>query len=397
MDNFHFHLYTDVLFGKGVENHAGEMVKKHGGTKVLLVYGGGSVKKNGLYDRVVDSLNAEGIPFVDFGGVQPNPLLSKAWEGVELANKEGCDFFLAIGGGSAIDTAKGIALGVANPGVDFFETYYINKVTPPKMMPVGTIHTITATGSEMSRSSVLRDEANSRKQGFMHDPCRPVFALMNPEYTYTLPAYQTAAGAADVFAHTLERYFYPASSYLADAFGEAIMRNVVRVAPVALANPTDYESHAELMLSGSFAHNDLAGLGHLNLGQEGSCHALERQMGGLFNTTHGAGLAMLMPAWVEYTAAHSEDKSQYVKFATNVFGVEPDPEDDMKTITEGVRRFRAWVKEIGMPLTFKDMGIDHEGIELLIEKNAPAPGKTQGTRFPLTREDYANIYFSVEK
>ena len=395
MDNFEIQLYTDIVFGKGVEKLVGKKVKQFGGTKVLLVYGGGSVKKSGLYDTVVNAFKEEGIVFVDFGGVKPNPSLEKAYEGIELARKEGVDFLVAIGGASSIDTAKGIGLGLANPDKDIWNDFYINKQVPEKSVPLGTIHTISAAGSEQSRSSVLKDEKNNKKSGINSPVNRPVFALMNPELTYTVPAYQTAAGATDIFAHILERYFYPADTYLGDAFSEAMMKCVVKYAPIALSNPTDYESHAEVMLTGAYAHCDLNAIGRKNIAMEGSCHALERQMGGLFDTTHGAGLAILMPAWVEYTAEHMENPSQQYKFAVNVFDVEPNEADRMGVIKEGVKRFRAWLKSLDMPLKFSDMGLTKDDVMRLWEANAPKNGATQGTMFPLTDKDYLGIYLSV--
>ncbi|MBE5760271.1 MAG: iron-containing alcohol dehydrogenase [Clostridiales bacterium] len=396
MDNFSIQLYTDIVFGKDAEKQVGKKVRQHGGTKVLLVYGAGSVKRSGLYDTVVSCLAEEGIEYVDFGGIKPNPSLSKAREGIELARKEGVDFLLAIGGGSAMDTAKGIALGLANPENDIWADFYLAKKEPQKSFPVGTIHTLSATGSEQSRSTVLKDEENNQKSGINAAVNRPVFALMNPELTYTVPPYQTAAGAADIFAHVVERYFYPADTYLGDAFAEAMMRSVVKYSPIALANPTDYESHAELMLAGAYAHCDLAAIGRKNIAMDGSCHGLERQMGGLFDTTHGAGLAVLMPAWVLYTAEHMENPKQQYKFAVNVFGVEPNENDKMAVIREGVARFRAWLKGMGMPLTFSDMGLSEEDIEKLISANAPKNGATVGAMYPMTAEDYRNIYYSVK-
>lgn len=395
MDNFSIRLYTDIVFGKGVENQVGKKVREYGGTKVLLVYGGGSVKRSGLYDRVVESLAAEGIEYVDFGGIKPNPSLEKAYEGIALARRENVDFLLGIGGASSIDTAKGIGIGLANPDKDIWKDFYLAKVEPKKSVPLGTIHTISAAGSEQSRSSVLKDEANNKKSGINAAVNRPVFALLNPELTYTVPQYQKAAGAVDIFAHVVERYFYPADTYLGDAFSEAMMKSVIEYAKTMLENPEDYKSHAEIMLAGAYAHCDLAAIGRKNIAMEGSCHALERQMGGLFDTTHGAGLAVLMPAWYLYTAENMENPSQQYKFAVNVFGVEPNEADRMSVIREGAARFRAWVKSLGMPNSFSDMGLDENDIERLIEANAPAAGSTQGTMFPLTKEDYRNIYYSV--
>ena len=283
MENFQYHMYTDIVFGKGAEKQVAKKVKEYGGTKVMLVYGGGSVKRSGLYDIVVAELNDAGIPFIELGGVQPNPRLSLVKKGLEQAKAEGADFFLAVGGGSVIDTAKAIALGMVY-GDDFWKIFQ-KKLVPTQMAPVGTIHTISATGSETSRSSVIKDDLDTQhKFGFMLEPCRPVFALMNPEWTMTLPAYQTAAGASDIFAHTVERYFAEGDCYLGDKFCEGLLRSVVKYAPIAIKDPKNYDAHAELMLAGSFSHNDTTGLGRL--GMDGSCHGLETQVSGLFDTAH---------------------------------------------------------------------------------------------------------------
>ena len=259
--NYNIYFYTDILFGKGTETEAGKMVRKHGGTKVLLVYGGGSVKKSGLFDRVCSSLKTEEIPFVELGGVQPNPRRSLVEKGIKLAGDEKIDFLLALGGGSAIDTAKSIALAMANDG-EYWKFY--NGVQAEKMAPVGTIHTISAAGSETSRSTVIKDDLETgRKFGLNWDPCRPVFAIMNPELTYTVGTYQTGAGSADIIAHALSRYFFQNSpiSHIGDEFIEGLMRTVVRYAPIAIANPEDYEARAELMMAAFLSHSDIMGIG----------------------------------------------------------------------------------------------------------------------------------------
>jgi len=385
MDNFRLHLYTDIVFGKGAECAAGKKVVQHGGKKVMLVFGGGSIKRSGLFDIVANSLYGENLTFIEFGGVQPNPLLSYARKGIEIAKKECVDFLLGVGGGSAIDTAKAIAVGLANEG-DLWD-FYSNKPVA-KMAPVGSIHTIPATGTEMSRSSVLVSDERV-KQGIMSEALRPVFALMNPEWTYSLPAYQKAASASDIFAHALERYFFPSQSYIGDALGQGVMRTVVKYAPIAIAQPQDYQSHAELMLAGSFAHNDITGIGNLDLGLEGSCHGLEAQISGMFDTTHGAGLAVMMPYWIEYTATRT-DMTRHVKFATEVFDVEADMSDPMGVVLEGIRRFKTWLKSIGMPLTLTELGLKASDIPVLTQKSAA--GKPRGKMYPIKPEDYENIF-----
>ncbi|MDR1901053.1 MAG: iron-containing alcohol dehydrogenase [Treponema sp.] len=364
--NFSFHMYTDILFGRDTEKEAGNMIRKHGGTKVMMVYGGGSIKKSGLYDRVVKSLNDADIPFIELGGVKPNPLRSLVDKGLKIAQDEKVDFMLGVGGGSSIDTAKGIALGLANNG-EYWKFY--NNIPAEKMAKVGTIHTIAAAGSETSSSSVLVDDVETgRKRGFMWTPCRPVFAIMNPELTYTVSPYQTGAGSADIFAHTVMRYFIDSASYLGDEYCESTLRTVVKYAPVAIANPTDYEARAELMLAGSFSHNDLTSIGRS--GPRGGEHGLESQLSGHYDTAHGAGLAAVMPAWLQYIVDHgSADKvARIAQFGVKVFGVEPDMADVKAVANEGLQRFRAWVKSIGMPLTLKELGIPKDDLQGVVDR-----------------------------
>lgn len=363
--NFKFHMYTDILFGKDTEQQVAEMVKKHGGTKVMLVYGGGSIKKSGLYDTVVTKLNEAGLDFVELSGVQPNPRRSMAEKGLKLAQAENVDFLLGLGGASSIDTAKAIAMGLANDG-KFWQFY--RGVEPKKMAPVGTIHTIAAAGSETSRSSVLLDDIEThRKYGFMWDVCRPVFAIMNPELTYSLPAYQTGVGAADIIAHTVNRYFVAPASYLGDQYAEGTLRTVVKYALIALEKPDDYEARAELMLAGSFSHNDLTSIGRFSV-KKGAEHTLETQLSGKYDTSHGAGLAVVMPAWLQYLVNHGDKihVERVAQFGEKVFGVAPD--SDLKAVAnEGLNRFRAWLTSIGMPITLKQLGIPVEDLDDVIK------------------------------
>ncbi|MDR3121424.1 MAG: iron-containing alcohol dehydrogenase [Clostridiales bacterium] len=363
--DFSFHMYTEIVFGKKTEEKVAELVKKHGGSKVMLVYGGGSIKKIGLYDTVTKALKDGGLPFVELGGVQPNPRRSLVDKGYKAALDAKVDFLLGVGGGSAIDTAKGIALALANDG-DYWQFY--NGTPAKKMAPVGVIHTIAAAGSETSRSSVLVDDATHQKKGFMWDPCRPVFAIMNPELTYSVSPYQTAAGAADILAHTVSRYFTLGESRLGDEYGEGTMRTVVKFAPVAVARPDDYEARAELMLAGSFSHNDVTGIGRD--AARGGEHGLESQLSGYYDTAHGAGLAAVMPAWLQYIADRGtpEQVARIARFGVKVFGADPDLSDIKATADDGLVRFRAWVKSIGMPLTLKELGVPKKDLADVIQR-----------------------------
>lgn len=392
--NFSFHMYTDILFGKNSEAQVARMIRKYGGTKVMFVYGGGSIKRSGLYDTVVQSLRETGLDYVELGGVQPNPRRSLVEKGIKIAQEEMVDFILAVGGGSAIDTAKGIALGLANDG-EYWKFY--QGVEPQKMAPVGTIHTIAAAGSETSRSSVLLDDIEThRKCSFMWNVCRPVFAIMNPELTYSLSAFQTGAGAADIMAHTVNRYFMEPSSYLGDQFCEGTMRTVVKYATVALEKPTDYEARAELMLAGSFSHNDLNSIGRFSV-KKGSEHALEAQLSGTYDTAHGAGLAVVMPAWLQYLVNHGQPMhiERVAQFAINVFNVASGESDVKAVANEGLNRFRAWIKSIGMPITLKELGVPRADLSEVIQKcNSNADGIIEGF-MDLDKKAVAEIFTSA--
>jgi alcohol dehydrogenase YqhD (iron-dependent ADH family) len=365
--NFDFQMYTEIAFGKDTERRVGELIQKYGGTKVLFVYGGGSIKKSGLYDRIVESLKAAGIAWVELAGVRANPRRSFVEEGIRVAKEAGADFYLGVGGGSAIDTAKAIALAAANEG-EYWPFY--NGVMPKAMAPVGAINTIAAAGSETSDSSVLVDDIESGfKYGMGWPVCRPVFAIMNPELTYTLPPEQTAAGAADIFAHVFMRYFTNYASYLGDQYCEATFRTVVKYAPLALADPTGYEARAELMLAGSFAHNEFTGIGRLAESRGGE-HGLERQLSGYYDTTHGAGLAVVMPALLKYVlrVSSSVQKARIARFAVSVFGVDADMENPEDVAREGIARFELWLQALNMPTTLKALGIPEGEIAAAAER-----------------------------
>ena len=365
--NFDFQMYTEIAFGKDTEQRTGELVKKYGGTKVLFVYGGGSIKKNGLHERITESLKTAGIAWVELAGVRANPRRSFVEEGIRVAKDAGVDFYLGVGGGSAIDTAKAIALAAANNG-QYWPFY--SGVMPKAMAPVGAINTIAAAGSETSDSSVLVDDIDTGlKHGMGWPVCRPVFAIMNPELTYTLPPEQTAAGAVDIFAHVFMRYFTNYASHLGDQYCEATFRTVARYAPLALADPTGYEARAELMLAGSFAHNEFTGIGRLAANRGGE-HGLERQLSGHYDTTHGAGLAVVMPALLKYglQAGSPAQKARIARFAVSVFGADADMENPDDAAREGIARFESWLRALNMPTTLKALGIPQDEISAAAER-----------------------------
>ena len=393
--DFNLYLYTDILFGKDKENEAGKMIRKHGGSRVLLVYGGGSVKRSGLYDRVVKALNEEGLYFTELGGVQPNPRRSLIEKNLVIAQDEKIDFLLALGGGSVIDTAKAIALSLANDG-EYWK--FFNGTEPRKMAPVGTIPTISAAGSETSRSSVIVDDMDKgRKQGLNWDCCRPVFTIMNPELTYSLSAYQTGAGAADIVAHSVSRYFtrgIPSSS-LGDDFAEGLIRTVIKYAPIAIARPNDYEARAELMMAAAFSHNDITGIGRS--GPRGGEHALEHQLSGHYDTAHGAGLAVIMPAWLQYIAdnGNAEHLARIAQFCVKIFKVDPDMADLKATANAGLKAFRSWLCSIGMPLSLTELGIPKEDLDGIIKRTLDAnKGKIAGF-MDLDERAISAIYSSI--
>ena len=360
-----------IIFGRNALSSMPNEIRRWG-SRILLVYGNGSVKKNGVYNKVTAVLKEAGLFFIELSGIHANPLLGKVREGIELCKQENLDFILAMGGGSVIDTAKAIALALANNG-EYWKFY--NGVPAEKMVPVGTVHTISAAGSETSRSSVLVDDLETgRKQGFNWDCCRPVFAIMNPELTYTLPAYQTAAGASDIVAHTVSRYFTKnvPTCRLGDEFCEGLIRTVIKYGPIAIAKPNDYEARAELMMAASFSHNDLTWIGRT--GPRGGEHALEHQLSGHYDTVHGAGLAAVMPAWLQYIVDNGTPElvARIAQFGVSIFGVRADMADIKATANAGLEAFRAWVRSIGMPLTLKELGIPGAELPQVIKRTADA-------------------------
>ena len=372
--NDNFHLYTEIVFGKDTEHEVAKLVRKYGGTKVMVVTGSASAKKSGLLDTVISLLEQADIPVVEFSGVKANPQRSFAEKGYQLAVDEGVDFLLGVGGASAIDTAKAIALGLANEGG--FWQFYSGESVPKKMAPVGTIHTLAAAGSETSGSTVLVDDISGSfaKKGMMYpDVVRPVFAIMNPELTYSVNRYQTAAGASDILAHTFDRYFNSVSCALSDEFSEGLMRTVIRYTKKALDVPNDYEARAELMLAGSFSHNGLTGLGGKS--PSAGTHNLEANLSGNYDTVHGAGLALVMPPWLEEVLARGTDSQidRVAHFAVNVFGVYPDYSDAKSTALQGIHRFRGWLDSIGMPNTLNALGIGEEKLDEIVANCRCAP------------------------
>ena len=389
MIDFNYWSPTYIAFGRGKESRTGELVRRFGGHKALLHYGGGSAVRSGLLGRVKASLGDAGVGFVELGGVKPNPRSSLIEEGVRLAIAEGVDFLLAVGGGSVVDSSKAIAIGAANGGE--WRRYYVGrevKVKPaiPAALPVGVVLTIAAAGSEGSPNSVVNLEPENLKRAAGGDILRPKFAVMNPELTMSLPPFQTACGLADMFAHLCERYFSPtADVVLSDNLCEAVMRAVVEEGAKVMADPTDYQARANIMWAGTLAHNDVCGAGRV---QDWSSHGIEHELSALYDCAHGAGLAVVMPAWMTYV--HAADDARFARFARNVFGVGVG-ESDAKAALDGIAAFRAWLKSLGLPLNFAELGASEEDIPLLVRK-LNLSGNTLGGFMQLADDDVAAIY-----
>ena len=384
MENFNFYSPTEFVFGKGRAAEVGSLVKKYGGSKVLIHYGGGSAVRSGLIDTVKKSLDDAGIPHCELGGVQPNPRDTLIYKGIELGRKEGTDLILAVGGGSVIDSAKGIALGIPYDG-DFWD-FYSGK-TPEKVLPVGTVLTIAAAGSEGSGNSIVTKEDGMLKRGARNDILRPKFSVMDPALTQTLPAYQTACGATDIMAHIFERYFTNTEEVeITDRLCEAVLLTMLKETPRVIADPDNYEARANIMWAGMIAHNNICGVGRQ---QDWNSHNLEHELSGLYDVTHGAGLAVIMPAWMEYV--HKHDVMKFCRMATRVFGCQMDFDDPEATALEGIQRFRGFLKSIGMPQNFAQLGAREEDIPILVEKLGVGDGVRAGF-MELNAHDVAEIY-----
>ncbi len=384
MNNFNFYSPTEFVFGKGRENDAGKYVKKYGGKKVLIHFGGQSAQKSGLLDRVKVSLENEGIPYKELGGVKPNPRDSLVYKGIELCRSEDIDFILAVGGGSVIDSAKAIAMGVVYDG-DFWD-FYSGK-QPEKALPVATVLTIAAAGSEGSGDSVITKEDGMLKRGAGSDVLRPRFSIMDPELTQTLPAYQTACGATDIMAHVFERYFTNTTEVeITDRLCEAVLLTMVKETPRVIADPNNYQARANIMWAGTVAHTNIVGVGRE---QDWNSHGIEHELSALYDCAHGAGLAVIMPAWMEFVYKHNV--MRFCQMATRVFGCRMDFENPESTALAGIKAFRSFLHSIGMPINFDELGAKREDIPALVEKFGLGDGKTGGF-VHLSSEDVAKIY-----
>ena len=386
MNNFSFHSPTEFVFGKDTEKQTGLLCKKYGATRVLIVYGGGSVVRSGLLQRVEQSLEDAGISYVELGGIQPNPTDPKVYEGIDLARRERVDMLLPIGGGSVIDTAKAIAAGVPYEG-DFWD-FFIRKAIVKKALKVGVVLTSPAAGSEGSGNSVITKLDGLQKLSLRTpDTLRPVFAVMNPELTYTLPSFQTACGIVDMMAHIMERYFTNTQEVdIGDRLCEGTLMAIINEAPKVMRNPEDYGARANLMWAGMIAHNGTCGVG---CEEDWASHFLEHEISAIYNVIHGAGLSVIFPAWMTWMTEHNVDK--IAQNAIRGWGVAES--DDKKAVAlEGISRLKSFFTSIGLPVTFKELGIENPDIDRLADSLHRNKGELVGNYVKLAKQDSKEIY-----
>ena len=389
MKDFNFYAPTRVVFGRESEEKLPQLIQQYGGGKVLVHYGGGSARRSGLLDKVEKMLSEAGIAYVELGGVVPNPLLSKVREGIELCRKEKVDFILAVGGGSVIDSSKAIGYGVEYPG-DVWD-FWDGKAVPQSCLPIGVMLTIPAAGSEMSSSTVITNDEGMLKRGFNSDLCRCKFAIMNPERTYTLPPYQTAAGATDIMMHTMERYFSKyEDALLTDAIAEALLKTVMAAAKEVLISPDDYTYRAAIMWASSLSHSDLTECG---TEKDFASHRLEHELSGLFGVTHGAGLAAVWGSWARYVM--DKHLTRFEKFAVNVMGVLQDFTNPRMTALRGIEAMEAFFMAIDMPTSIPELigrKATDEEIAIMAEKCSRGGTITIGAMEVLDQTDMTEIY-----
>ena len=389
MKDFIYYAPTEVVFGRESEEKVAQLIKKYGGTKVLVHYGGKSAQKSGLLPKICDLLTQGGVSYVLLGGVVPNPRLSLVHQGIELCRKEGVDFILAVGGGSVIDSAKAIAYGVPYSGEVW--DFYLGKATPTAMLPVASVLTIPAAGSEMSEASVITNDDGDVKIGYSNTLARPKFAIMNPERTFTLPPYQTAAGVTDMMMHTMERYFSKDDDMdVTTDIAEACLRSMRNAVTFVLDNPFNYRYRAQIMWAGSLMHNGLTGCG---VSDDWATHQLEHELSGMFDVTHGAGLSAVWPSWARYVM--DANLSRFVRFAVNVMDVPNDFTDPQGTAERGIQAMEQFYHRIGMPINIKELigrEVTDDEIKEMVRKCSRDYQRTCGCLKVLAAEDMEKIY-----
>lgn len=386
MNNFVFYSPTEFVFGKATEMQVGALARKHGARKVMIVYGGGSVVRSGLLDRVKQSLREAGIEYCLMGGVQPNPVDTKVYEGIEFCRREQADMLLPVGGGSVIDTAKAIAAGVLYEG-DFWD-FYIGKAKVTKALKVAVVLTIPAAGSEGSGNTVITKLDGLQKLSLrVPEVLRPVFSIMNPELTYTLPPFQTACGVADMMAHIMERYFTNTQEVeIGDRLCEGTLMAIINEAPKVMRNPEDYGARANLMWAGMIAHNGTCGVG---CEEDWASHFLEHEISAIYGVTHGAGLSVIFPAWMTWMVEHNVGK--IAQYAVRVWGV-PESEDKKAVALEGIGKLKAFFNSLGLPVTFKELGVENPDIDRQADSLHRNKGELVGNYVKLTKQDSKEIY-----
>lgn len=386
MNNFVFYSPTEFVFGKATEMQVGALARKHGARKVMIVYGGGSVVRSGLLDRVKQSLQEAGIEYCLMGGVQPNPVDTKVYEGIEFCRREQADMLLPVGGGSVIDTAKAIAAGVLYEG-DFWD-FYIGKAKVTKALKVAVVLTIPAAGSEGSGNTVITKLDGLQKLSLrVPEVLRPVFSIMNSELTYTLPPFQTACGVADMMAHIMERYFTNTQEVeIGDRLCEGTLMAIINEAPKVMRNPEDYGARANLMWAGMIAHNGTCGVG---CEEDWASHFLEHEISAIYGVTHGAGLSVIFPAWMTWMVEHNVGK--IAQYAVRVWGV-PESEDKKAVALEGIGKLKAFFNSLGLPVTFKELGVENPDIDRLADSLHRNKGELVGNYVKLTKQDSKEIY-----
>ena len=385
MNNFTLITPTKYIFGKDAQHKAGAMTAEQLGKKVLIVYGGGSAVRSGLLQTITNSLKEAGICYAELGGVQPNPTDSLVRKGIDICRQDGMTGILAVGGGSVIDTAKAIAIGTPYEG-DFWD-FFTGRHSPEKALPIGVILTIPAAGSEGSGNTVITLEIEKKKLSLRTESLlRPKFALINPELTYTLPPYQTACGIVDMMAHILERYFTPTRGVsVTDRISEGLLRAIMEEAPKVWENPTDYDARANIMWAGTLAHNGICGTGKQ---EDWASHFMEHEVSALYDVAHGAGLAVIIPAYMTYVARHKPYR--IAMWARNVMGIHHD--DDQQAAAEGISALKSFFSSLGMPVSFAELGIERPDIELLVKNLHANKGETLGSYYPLSQSDTAKIF-----
>lgn len=388
MENFEYSIPTRILFGKGTEEQAGKLIREYGFRKVLLHYGGGSVVRSGLLDRVRESLRAEGIEFAELGGVQANPVLGMVRRGIQMCLEEKAELILAVGGGSVIDSAKAIGDGAGNPDTDVWK-YFLKEAVPQKAVPVAVILTLAASGSEMSDSAVITNEENGLKRGFGSPFHRPLFALCNPELTFSVSRFQTGCGTVDIMMHTLERYFgWTKDSSVTDRLAEGLLKAVIEAGRKADQNPEDYEARAALMWAGSLSHNGLTGLGRAYMMQ---VHQLEHELSGMYpRIAHGAGLSALFCSWARFVCPAAPER--FAQYGQRVWNVEMNAENPMETAMAGIQATEEYFRSLNMPISLEELEVEQERFEEMAEKCTNFGARTLPGIRELGKEEMLEIY-----